>query len=186
METFRKKDIEAMIRVCDYDYQDGARFLGNRNKAILLVPLDSGMRASELLGMTFRDVDAERGWIKVIGKGAKERVVRIGAAAQKALWKYLMHQPDNGLPLIWLTEEARPQARLLDIGAGRGWPGLYLAKKTGCNAVLTDLPLAAIRNSLARAKQHRLQPRSSFLLTSGSLLPFRPRVFDAVTHTDAL
>ena len=79
-----------------------------------------------------------------------------------------------------------PGARLLDIGGGRGWPGLYLAKKTGCNAVLTDLPLAAIRNSLARAKRHRLQRRSSFLLASGSLLPFRPRVFDAVTHTDVL
>ena len=31
--------------------------------------------------------------------------------------------------------------RLLDLGTGRGWPGLYLAARTGCRVVLTDLPL---------------------------------------------
>ena len=30
--------------------------------------------------------------------------------------------------------------RLLDLGSGRGWPGLYLAARTGCTVVLTDLP----------------------------------------------
>jgi hypothetical protein len=30
--------------------------------------------------------------------------------------------------------------RLLDLGTGRGWPGLYLATRTGCQVVLTDLP----------------------------------------------
>ncbi len=80
----------------------------------------------------------------------------------------------------------RPGARLLDIGAGRGWPGLYLAKKTGCEVVLTDLTLAALRSSTERAGRRRLQRRSSFILATGSALPFRARVFDAVTHTDTL
>jgi hypothetical protein len=31
--------------------------------------------------------------------------------------------------------------RLLDLGTGRGWPGLYLAARTGCRVVLADLPL---------------------------------------------
>jgi hypothetical protein len=30
--------------------------------------------------------------------------------------------------------------RLLDVGTGRGWPGLYVAAQTGCRVVLTDLP----------------------------------------------
>jgi cyclopropane fatty-acyl-phospholipid synthase-like methyltransferase len=80
----------------------------------------------------------------------------------------------------------RRGVRLLDIGAGRGWPGLYLAKTTGCEVVLTDLPLAALRNSLARAKAQRVHRRSSVLLAAGSRLPFRPSVFDAITHTDTL
>ena len=39
--------------------------------------------------------------------------------------------------------ELRPAAKLLDLGAGSGWPGLYLAQLTGCDVVLVDLPLAA-------------------------------------------
>src|SRR5207237_725134 len=39
----------------------------------------------------------------------------------------------------------RPGDRLLDLGAGRGWPGLYLAHESGCDVVLTDVPLAALR-----------------------------------------
>ena len=80
----------------------------------------------------------------------------------------------------------RPGMRLLDIGAGRGWPGLYLARTTGCRAVLTDLPPAALRNSMERARRRRLDERCSFLVASGTHLPFRPRTFDAVVHTDTL
>ncbi|HUV51852.1 MAG TPA: tyrosine-type recombinase/integrase, partial [Dehalococcoidia bacterium] len=47
------------------------------------------------------------GNIRVMGKGSKERVVRIGKVAQKSLWRYLMHRPDNGREL-WLSEEGRP------------------------------------------------------------------------------
>jgi hypothetical protein len=34
----------------------------------------------------------------------------------------------------------RPGARLLELGSGSGWPGLHLAKTSGCAVVLTDLP----------------------------------------------
>ncbi len=80
----------------------------------------------------------------------------------------------------------RPGMRLLDIGAGRGWPGLYLARTTGCRVVLTDLPPTALRNGMERASRHRLGERCSFLVASGDSLPFRPRVFDAIVHTDVL
>jgi hypothetical protein len=35
-----------------------------------------------------------------------------------------------------------PGRRLLDVGAGYGWPGRYLARETRCTVILTDLPLA--------------------------------------------
>ena len=79
-----------------------------------------------------------------------------------------------------------PGKRLLDIGAGSGWPGLYLAKKTGCEVVLTDLPPDAIRNAVAQASKQGVHGRSSFALASGTHLPFRPRTFDATAHTDVL
>lgn len=79
-----------------------------------------------------------------------------------------------------------PGMRLLDVGAGRGWPGLYLARTTGCHLVTSDVPLAAIREGMQRAHRHGVQDRSSFLLASGAHLPFRPKVFDAIVHTDVL
>ncbi len=80
----------------------------------------------------------------------------------------------------------RPGALLLDIGAGRGWPGLYLARKTGCRVALVDLPVAALRDGMDRARRQRVQDRCFFLSASGSHPPFRPRTFDAIVHTDVL
>lgn len=79
-----------------------------------------------------------------------------------------------------------PQIRLLDIGSGRGWPGLYLARTTGCQVVLSDLPLPALRQGMERAHRHSVQDRSFFLLASGTHLPVRARAFDAIVHTDVL
>ncbi len=80
----------------------------------------------------------------------------------------------------------RRKTRLLDIGSGRGWPGLYLSRKSGCEAVLTDLPPSAPRSAFARAQRQRLDGRCSFVVASATHLPFRPRTFDTVVHTDAL
>jgi hypothetical protein len=44
-----------------------------------------------------------------------------------------------------------PSLRLLDLGAGSGWPSLYLATMTGCDVVLVDVPLAGLRIAAERA-----------------------------------
>ncbi|MBT3535549.1 MAG: hypothetical protein HN478_16840, partial [Rhodospirillaceae bacterium] len=46
--------------------------------------------------------------------------------------------------------ELRPGLRILDLGSGSGWPALYWAAATGCDAVLTDLPLTGLRIAAAR------------------------------------
>lgn len=79
-----------------------------------------------------------------------------------------------------------PGVRLLDIGAGRGFPGLYIAQKTGCSVVITDVPAGAVHNALGRVKGKALRRRASFLLAGAERLPFRAGVFDAVTNTDVL
>lgn len=105
IQPYSLVQLKKMLQVCDYDCQHNAKLLGNRNKAIILILLDSGLRLSELAGIRLQDVDAERGWIKVLGKGAKERVVRIGKVAQKALWRYLMYRGHDNKQELWLTEE---------------------------------------------------------------------------------
>jgi predicted O-methyltransferase YrrM len=76
--------------------------------------------------------------------------------------------------------------RLLDIGTGRGWPGLYLAARTGCRVVLTDLPLEGLRVAASRAAAEGLAARTGVVVSAASGLPFQARSFDAIIHTDVL
>ena len=79
---------------------------------------------------------------------------------------------------------ARSGVRLLDVGAGRGWPGLYLAATTGCSVVLSDLPVEGLRSAMKRATGEGLNDRVGAVAASASRLPFGPGVFDGVVSTD--
>ena len=80
----------------------------------------------------------------------------------------------------------QPGTRLLDIGAGKGWPGLYLARQSGCDVVLADIPAPGLATAAGRARQLGLADRASVLRAAAERLPFRPRAFDAIVHTDTL
>lgn len=60
-----------------------------RDHAILEMLYGSGIRVSELCGLDIDDLDLDRGTARVLGKGAKERVVPYGAPARDALRAYL-------------------------------------------------------------------------------------------------
>ncbi|MDQ3986362.1 MAG: class I SAM-dependent methyltransferase [Actinomycetota bacterium] len=78
-----------------------------------------------------------------------------------------------------------PGTRLLDFGTGRGWPGLYLAKRTGCEVVLTDLPAEGLTVAAHRAKNEGVRLVGP-IVASARNLPFGKYSFDAVVHTDVL
>ena len=80
----------------------------------------------------------------------------------------------------------RPGTLLLDVGAGRGWPGLYLAAETGCRAVLADIPAPGLASAVKRANEAGLSNRTSPVRAAAQHLPFLSAVFDAVVHTDTL
>ena len=67
-----------------------------RDLAVVEILYASALRASELAGLRLVDVDAERRTLRVLGKGAKERVVPYGAPAARALGAYL----DRGRPRL--------------------------------------------------------------------------------------
>jgi integrase/recombinase XerD len=66
----------------------GNSFEGRRNKAIILILIDCGLRLGELLSLKVSDVNMEQQLIKVDGKTG-ERVVRFGSTTAKALKKYV-------------------------------------------------------------------------------------------------
>jgi len=82
IHTFSTKEISLMIR-----YFNGSDFLNVRNKTILMVFFDTGIRLSELINMQLDQIQPS--CIIIYGKGRKERVVPKNPAVAKQLIKYL-------------------------------------------------------------------------------------------------
>ena len=61
-----------------------------RDRALLELFYSSGLRVSELAGLTLQQVDLEQGLIRVFGKGSKERVVPVGGRAADAVTTWLV------------------------------------------------------------------------------------------------
>lgn len=60
-----------------------------RDRALLELFYSSGLRVSELAGLSIQQVDLDNGYLRVFGKGSKERVVPVGGRAVEALRVYL-------------------------------------------------------------------------------------------------
>jgi integrase/recombinase XerD len=71
------------------DAAQGVTPAGYRDRAILEVLYGTGMRISELCGMSIKDVDFEDHMTRVVGKGDKERLVPLGKFATKSLVEWL-------------------------------------------------------------------------------------------------
>jgi len=87
-----------------------------RDRAMLELFYSSGLRISELCGLTLQQVDLEHGFVRVFGKGAKERVVPLGGKARDAVHAYLLSgrarlaKPRTGSELF-LSERGRAISR---------------------------------------------------------------------------
>ena len=63
---------------------------GIRDKAMLELAYASGLRVSELIGLKLANINREAGFLRVFGKGSKERIVPFGTAADAAVNNYLL------------------------------------------------------------------------------------------------
>lgn len=68
---------------------DLTRPLGRRDRAMLELLYATGLRVSELIGLKLGDLHKEMGFIRVMGKGSKERLVPVGRTALQFLDDYL-------------------------------------------------------------------------------------------------
>ena len=75
---------------------------------------------------------------------------------------------------------------LLEIGAGAGWPGLYVAKLIARHVVLLDLPLNALHKAGRRASADGSSSQIGLVAASGAALPFADDTFPAISHSDVL
>jgi len=82
--------------------------------------------------------------------------------------------------------ELKPGLRFLDLGAGSGWPGLYLAKRSGCDLTLVDLPVTGLQIAADRAFSDQLTGACCIICANATNLPFDDGCFDALSHSDLL
>tara|TARA_B100001057_G_scaffold9844_3_gene9294 strand:- start:24034 stop:24933 length:900 start_codon:yes stop_codon:yes gene_type:complete len=82
-DTLNIEDIEKMLSSINID-----NFEGLRNRAIIETLYSCGLRVSELINITYQNLFLDIGFIKVLGKSSKERLVPIGKSAIKYIKLY--------------------------------------------------------------------------------------------------
>ena len=83
VSTLSDKEIRAILSTFGTSPSDA------RNQTLFMILIDTGLRIGELINLKMDDVHLDEGYLKVMGKGKKERIVPIGNNAQKVLQRYL-------------------------------------------------------------------------------------------------
>jgi integrase/recombinase XerC/integrase/recombinase XerD len=92
-----------------FSAMDAHTLAGARDVCLVTLLLDTGLRSNEAVTLPVKDIHLEQGYLKVMGKGQKERIVPFGKAVQKSFMKYLYHfRPEpvhDGIEFFFLTLE---------------------------------------------------------------------------------
>jgi len=97
VNTFSLEQIDAVLAKCGKD------FAGARDRAMVTMLLDCGLRVSELAGLDLDDVDWTDGTLIVLGKGSNERVVPFGHTARQTLTAYIARRGELDTPALFVS-----------------------------------------------------------------------------------
>ena len=110
VEPFTKEEVEALLKACETSKEvndlDRRKFTmrgstAKRDQALIMVLLDTGLRASELCSLKIGDVDLKTGKVQVkhgrLGgaKRGKGRTMFLGKTSRRVLWRYLAERTDG-------------------------------------------------------------------------------------------
>ncbi|MEM6802484.1 MAG: site-specific tyrosine recombinase XerD [Bacteroidota bacterium] len=107
-------EIEAILGSINMEKKNGIR-----NRAMLEVLYGAGLRVSELIGLQMSRVFFQDGFIQIIGKGSKERLVPLGGPAWTSLTRYVKEARDllkkeNGQDsYVFLNKSGNPISRIM-------------------------------------------------------------------------
>lgn len=128
-DTLSVEEIEAVINAVDLSTNEG-----HRNRAILEVLYGCGVRVSELISLRLSDLMLDLGFIRVRGKGRKERLIPLGRHAAESLRLYITHvraaQPvaPGNENIIFLNRRGKALSRVMIF---------YIVKKAAQDAGIT-------------------------------------------------
>jgi len=105
------EDVTQLLETPDTDKPRGAR-----DRAMLELSYAAGLRVSELVNLKLQDINLEAGFVRVLGKGSKERLVPIGLHAKDKIESYLGKSrktllKNQASPYLFVARAARPITR---------------------------------------------------------------------------
>jgi integrase/recombinase XerD len=162
VEPFTEEEVRLLLEGCEHmnawdrrheTHVEGDRPTALRDRAMILVMVDCGLRVSELCDLRIRDYVAKRGQLTIEhGKGDKKRTISIANVARQAVWRYLKTRP-----------KAKPDEYLFVTRTGQR------LDRTGVRAIVMR---AGERAGVERAYPHRLRHTFAiaFLRNGGNLL----------------
>jgi integrase/recombinase XerD len=109
-EVLSTREVEALI-----EQPDPSTPLGLRDRAILETLYATGLRVSELTGLTLSGLNLDRGLVRVVGKGGKERLVPLGERAIEALEAWLLRgrkRLATANDRVFVSRSGRPLSRV--------------------------------------------------------------------------
>jgi integrase/recombinase XerD len=133
--TFSEGQLAAFFGVIDTSTVEGFRDL-----VLFLLYLDTMCRLTEVTKARIPYLNLKNRYLKVMGKGSKERLVPLGVTVSKLLWKYVQfYRPEPAIPTwdyLFLTREGRPltknrvEARMKRYGEKAGIQGVRCSPHT--------------------------------------------------------
>ena len=125
VEPFTQEEVQALLKACMYSKEvqpsNRRNFVmrlptGSRDQAIIMALVDTGLRANELCSLLIGDVDLKTGKIGIKhgdeggAKGGKGRIVYLGKASRRTLWRYLADREDGDDPdsFLFMARDNRP------------------------------------------------------------------------------
>jgi integrase/recombinase XerD len=110
-DVISKEEIELLLNA-----PDTAKPIGVRDAAMLELLYAAGLRVSELINLKLQDINLEAGFVRIFGKGSRERIVPIGAHAREKVNTYLKTVRSKRLkqtssPYLFVARAAKPMTR---------------------------------------------------------------------------
>ena len=136
-DTLSVEDIDNLIKAIDLSYQYNGVNLGERNRAIIETLYSCGLRVSELIELKLSDLFFEEGFIKVTGKGDKQRFVPIGPSTKNyiniwiAIRNHIEVEP-NSKDILFLNYKGKKLTRAMIFTIIK-----QLVEKTGLNKIVS-------------------------------------------------
>jgi integrase/recombinase XerD len=141
-DTLHLHEIEAMLATLDQSTPEGVR-----NKAIIEVMYSSGLRVSELVSLKISDCLFKEGFLRIVGKGSKMRLVPLGQEALKFMLIYL----NDIRPSIPVKDEASDVLFLNRRGAGLSRVMIFIVIKEAAQraGIMKNISPHTLRHSFA-------------------------------------